>query len=57
MISVRIPKELKRKLEELNVNVSGVVRQALEERVRELGMVELREGQGGRENRLIVWAG
>jgi len=47
VISVRIPKELKRKLEELNVNVSGVVRQALEERVRELGMVELREGLKG----------
>jgi len=36
VVSVRIPRELKRRLEELNVNVSEVVRELLERYVEEV---------------------
>ena len=43
MISVRIPKELKERLEELNINVSEVVRGFLEEYIEEVELEKLRE--------------
>mgnify|MGYP000247521359 CR=1 FL=1 len=43
VISVRIPKELKEKLENLNVNVSEIVRGFLEEYVEEVEMKRLEE--------------
>ena len=36
VVSVRIPRELKRRLEELNINVSEVVRELLERYVEEV---------------------
>ena len=43
VISVRIPKELKEKLENLNVNVSEIVRGFLEKYVEEVEMKRLEE--------------
>lgn len=43
VISIRIPRELKERLEELNVNVSKVVREFLEKYVSELELKRLRE--------------
>lgn len=43
VISIRIPRELKEKLEKLNVNVSKVVREFLEKYVSELELKRLRE--------------
>ena len=43
MISIRIPKELKEKLEELDVNVSEVVREFLKEYVEEIELRGLEE--------------
>ena len=43
MVSVRIPRELKEKLDELNVNVSEIVRDFLEKYVEEVELEELRE--------------
>ena len=43
VISVRIPRELKEKLEELDVNVSEIVREFLKEYVNEIEVKELKE--------------
>jgi len=43
VISVRIPKELKEKLEELDINVSEVVREFLKEYVEEIEIKRLEE--------------
>ncbi len=43
VISVRIPKELKEKLEELNVNVSELVRELLEKYVEEVEVKNLED--------------
>jgi len=43
VISVRIPKELKERLEKLNINVSEVVRGFLEEYIEEVELEKLRE--------------
>jgi len=41
-ITVRIPKELKEKLSKYNVEISRIVRKALEEEVRKRKIIELR---------------
>ena len=43
VVSVRIPRELKERLDELNVNVSEVVRGFLEKYVEEVELERLRE--------------
>lgn len=43
VVSIRIPRELKEKLEELNINVSEVTRKLLEEYVEEVEMKILEE--------------
>ena len=43
VVSIRIPRELKEKLEELNINVSGVTRKLLEEYVEEVEIKILEE--------------
>lgn len=43
VISIRIPRELKEKLEKLNINVSKLVRELLEKYVEEAEMKELEE--------------
>jgi hypothetical protein len=41
VITARIPEELKRKLDEMGVNVSGLVRRSLEGEIRKLEMERL----------------
>ncbi|MCS7366129.1 MAG: ribbon-helix-helix protein, CopG family [archaeon GB-1867-035] len=52
VISVRIPRELKERLERLNINVSDVVRRLLEEYVEEFEVGELRSRLRRLRNRL-----
>jgi len=43
VVSVRIPQELKEKLDKLNINVSEVVRSLLEKYIKEVELERLRE--------------
>ena len=42
-VSAKIPKKIKKKIKEYNINVSNVIRKAIEEEIRKIEMKKIKE--------------